>query len=274
MIDKGQWWRLISTQFLHAGFVHLLGNIVTLLMLGKHLEESFGWLPVAVIYLSSGFAGALSTALWLPQSVGVGASGAILGLHGAEWSDLIMNWWDVEEERSRRLCLLTTMTFAIMLSGLFPFVNFFAHFSGLVCGMLLGLALVVRKRYNRDGVLRGWDEKQQYWAAGGVGACVLMVVIQFGVILAASSVNDLCRKYVDCHPTWLCITTPWWACSAADDIACGYSWEMDIVTELTCLDGDVRGATSQIRYDDLDALAKMCEEVCGFYCAHPGGPND
>jgi membrane associated rhomboid family serine protease len=272
MINQGQWWRLISTQFLHAGFVHLIGNLLTMIILGKHLEESFGWLPVAVIYLSSGFAGALSTALWLPHSVGVGASGAILGLHGAEWSDLIMNWWSDEEERNERLCMLSTMTFVIVLSGLFPFVNFFAHFSGLVCGGLLGLALVVRKRYGRDGVLKEWDEKQRYWAAAGVVVCVLMVVVQLGIILAAKSVDDLCSNYVDCHPSYLCITTPWWPCSAADDIVCGYTWEDDIVTVLECLDGDIRNATSSIRFDDLASLKVMCEDVCGYYCAHPGSP--
>jgi membrane associated rhomboid family serine protease len=273
MINQGQWWRLISTQFLHAGFVHLIGNLVTLLILGKHLEESFGWLPVAVIYLSSGFAGALSTAIWLPDSVGVGASGAILGLHGAEWSDLIMNWWSDEEERKERVWMLSIMTFTIVLSGLFPFVNFFAHFSGLVCGMLLGLCLVVRKRYSRDGALREWDASQKWWAAGGLAASFLMIAIQLGIILGANSVNDLCANYVDCHPSYLCITTPWWPCSAADDIVCGYSWENDIVTVMECLSGEIKNATSQIRYDDTPALAIMCENVCGWYCAHPGDPS-
>jgi hypothetical protein len=251
-----------------------VGNVVTMVILGKHLEESFGMLLVAVIYLSSGFAGALSTALWLPQSVGVGASGAILGLHGAEWADLIMNYWDVEAERSQRICTLTGMTVAIVLSGLFPFVNFFAHFSGLLCGGLLGLALVVRKRYSRDGVLREWGEKQWHWAAGGVGLCVLMVLIQLGIVMGATSVSDLCTNYVNCHPSWLCISTPWWECSAADDVVCGYTWFDDIVVLLECMDGDTRTAPRPVRFDDLRALRTLCEEVCGFYCAHPGNPND
>ena len=284
MLSKGQWWRLLSSQFLHAGFLHLFGNLLTLLLLGKHLEESFGWQPIAVIYIASGFAGALSTAIWLPESVGVGASGAILGLHGAEWADLLMNFSFQrpargalsEAERKERVCMLSVMTITITLSGLFPFINFFAHLAGLICGFLLGLGLLVRKRYGRDGILREWKRKQWLAAGCGLALFICLTLVQVVIIGLADDISDLCDNYVDCHPRYLCINTPRWPCSSSDDMVCGYTWNHSIVISLECLDGAEPNANATgappVFINDTVALRALCEDVCGWYCAHPGAP--
>ena len=146
-----QYWRIVSSFWTHAGILHVLGNVGCLMAFGWRLECTFGALPIAAIYLASGFSGALSSAVFLPESVCVGSSGAILGLFGAQWAELLMNYWSDRQERYTRLRLLQFATLAIILTSLEPFTNFFCHISGLVCGGLLGLALLVRKRYGRDG---------------------------------------------------------------------------------------------------------------------------
>jgi membrane associated rhomboid family serine protease len=84
-----EWWRLVVSFFLHAGLIHLGFNMLTLLLLGIPLERNFGQLDMAVIYLTCGLAGQLASVVFLPNSVSVGASGAIFGLVGAQWSDYL-----------------------------------------------------------------------------------------------------------------------------------------------------------------------------------------
>jgi membrane associated rhomboid family serine protease len=84
MTDHNQWWRVFSSQFLHAGVIHLVFNMSALLSIGPDLEHAFGSGRVLLIFVFAGSAAALSTAIFLPTRVCVGASGAILGLFGAQ----------------------------------------------------------------------------------------------------------------------------------------------------------------------------------------------
>jgi membrane associated rhomboid family serine protease len=89
VICDGEWWRIFVSFFLHAGIFHLAFNMLTLLLLGSQLEREFGPLDMTAIYMSSGVAGQLASAVFLPNSVSVGASGAIFGLLGAQWADYL-----------------------------------------------------------------------------------------------------------------------------------------------------------------------------------------
>lgn len=81
-VHEGQYHRLFMTMFLHAGVIHLLTNMLSLANVGFPLERMYGSARVAVIYLVSGVSAALSSSLFLPNTVSVGASGAatMLGL--------------------------------------------------------------------------------------------------------------------------------------------------------------------------------------------------
>jgi len=63
--------------------------MVLLWVLGSQLEREFGPYDMLMIYLPSGIAGQLASAIFLPNSVSVGASGAIFGLVGAQWADYL-----------------------------------------------------------------------------------------------------------------------------------------------------------------------------------------
>ncbi|MHB2017637.1 MAG: rhomboid family intramembrane serine protease [Candidatus Xenobia bacterium] len=84
LISQGQWWRLVSAMFLHAGLVHLAVNGYALWILGAITERIYGHGRVLLIYLVAGLAGDLLTYYFLdPHEASLGASGAIFGLFGA-----------------------------------------------------------------------------------------------------------------------------------------------------------------------------------------------
>ncbi len=76
---------LVSSIFLHGGFVHLTGNLVYLWVFGGAVEARLGHAPFAIIYVAGGVAGSLLHALLFPQSTipSIGASGCIAAVLGA-----------------------------------------------------------------------------------------------------------------------------------------------------------------------------------------------
>ena len=95
--------RFVTSACLHAGIIHLATNLVLLLRVGLYLEKDWGYLRFMSIYwLSAVFATACSVVL-LPDTVGVGASGALMGLLGGWMVHLIMFWeYGTLGERERR----------------------------------------------------------------------------------------------------------------------------------------------------------------------------
>lgn len=83
-IQNGQWWRLLSATFLHAGVIHLAINMLGLVVVGMTLERLLGHKLYLLVYLISGAGGsALSMHFSAQKAVSVGASGAIFGIAGA-----------------------------------------------------------------------------------------------------------------------------------------------------------------------------------------------
>ncbi|MBD0255211.1 MAG: rhomboid family intramembrane serine protease, partial [Cytophagales bacterium] len=80
---RGQWWRLLTSTFLHGGVLHLFMNLYGLLFVGLFLEPVLGRARLLLIYLLTGVLASLASLLWYPATVSVGASGAIFGLYGA-----------------------------------------------------------------------------------------------------------------------------------------------------------------------------------------------
>lgn len=79
----GQWWRLLTSVFLHFGLLHVAFNMLALYVNGLMAERIFGSVRYLVIYLVAGLAGSVASLLWHPVVNGAGASGAIFGILGA-----------------------------------------------------------------------------------------------------------------------------------------------------------------------------------------------
>ncbi|KAM7258594.1 hypothetical protein ACFE04_014335 [Oxalis oulophora] len=164
VVDRNQWWRLFSCVWLHAGLIHLLANMISLMFIGIGLEQEFGFLRIGVLYVLSGLGGSLMSCLNQVESkptVSVGASGALFGLLGAMLSELITNW----SIYANKCAALSTMVLVIALNlavGYLPHVDNSAHIGGFLSGFLLGFILLLRPQYgyvSRRHIPPGYDVK-------------------------------------------------------------------------------------------------------------------
>jgi len=141
IVDQNQWWRLLTPIVLHAGIIHVALNVVAQILLGIHLERRIGWWRVGLVYLLGGVAGNLTSAIFLPDLIEVGASGAIYGLSSYYIADLIVHWSVIEHPRKYAMMLAGSTLFGFCI-GLLPTIDNFAHIGGSVAGFLISLCMV------------------------------------------------------------------------------------------------------------------------------------
>jgi len=105
-VQHGEWWRLLSAIFLHAGVVHLVINMIGLYSVGVAVERIYGPVAYVLIYLGAGLLGsALSLSFSAQHAIGVGASGAVFGVAGA-WLVAVSRYRsEMPEALSKRLLM-------------------------------------------------------------------------------------------------------------------------------------------------------------------------
>ena len=133
-ILMGQWWRLVTAIFLHAGLMHIGLNLWCLFDLGPEVESLFSTPKFIVFYLVTGVAGFVLSLWWSPFGMSVGASGAILGLIGILIGASFHHGHLGKEYRGQ---LWRWVIYIAIFGLLFPVDNA-AHFGGLIAGLLLG----------------------------------------------------------------------------------------------------------------------------------------
>ncbi|KAF5466726.1 hypothetical protein F2P56_016630 [Juglans regia] len=146
VVEEGEGWRLLSCMWLHAGVIHLVANMLSLLFIGIRLEQEFGFVRVGILYLLSGFGGSLLSALNSKTSISVGASGALFGLLGGVLSELLTNWTIYENKLAALLTLVLIISLNLAV-GFLPRVDNSAHIGGFLSGFLLGFILLVRPQF-------------------------------------------------------------------------------------------------------------------------------
>lgn len=142
--DSGlwQWWRAVTSMFLHGGLIHIGFNMMVLLDIGPVVEEVYGSAQFLFLYLAAGVAGNLLSA-WRGH-YSVGASGAILGLVGLMIAITTKRSGAAMQAQRSRLISWVVTIFAL---GFFPGLraNNWAHFGGLAAGFALGKILADRE---------------------------------------------------------------------------------------------------------------------------------
>ncbi len=139
-LAHGEWWRMLSAAFLHYGPFHLAINMYSLYFAGSLLEQVIGRWRFALLYFGSGIAGSAG-AIWLsPNSVTVGASGAIFGILGGLFV----------LERQRHIATGGQVAGLIVLNLVFTFalsnISVGGHIGGLIAGIgLMWLLLRFRR---------------------------------------------------------------------------------------------------------------------------------
>jgi membrane associated rhomboid family serine protease len=150
-VHNGGWWRLITAAFLHANILHIAFNMLALWWLGAPVEMALGRLRFLLLYFASGLAGSAGALLFAPNSVTVGASGAIFGMLGA---GLILEYFATGSLAGN---YLTLIVINLVISVAVPGISIGGHLGGLVGGILGTLALArfgqQHPGYGRIGVL-------------------------------------------------------------------------------------------------------------------------
>lgn len=136
-IINGQYWRLVTPMFLHAGLWHLGLNSYFLYIFGPWVERTFGTLRFMAIYLLSGIAGVIAS-FALTASRSLGASGALFGLVGAQLIYFYRNR-SVRRDAERQLRSIAMMIGINLFIGFLPSINIdnWGHIGGLIGGLAL-----------------------------------------------------------------------------------------------------------------------------------------
>jgi membrane associated rhomboid family serine protease len=172
-VNDGEWWRLITSGFLHADPIHLLFNTVAIYFLGQMLEPALGTVRFVALYFGSLLVGSLGVLLLTPEANTLGASGAVFGLLGAAF--LIMRQRGFDPMRSfigPLLILNIVLTFR-------PGISIGAHLGGLVGGLICAWIIGQAER--------GTGRARQ---AGTVG-CIVVALVAFVAAIAASGTESL-----------------------------------------------------------------------------------
>ncbi|MFG3282811.1 rhomboid family intramembrane serine protease [Streptomyces sp. NPDC048111] len=135
-VADGQWYRLLTSMFLHGGYLHIGFNMLSLWWLGGPLEAALGRVRYLALYVVSGLAGsALTYLLAAPNAPSLGASGAIFGLFGAVAVLMRRLKYDMRPVIG---LLVVNLIFTFSWSG----IAWQAHVGGLVAGVLVGIGMV------------------------------------------------------------------------------------------------------------------------------------
>jgi rhomboid protease GluP len=143
----GEWWRLITAQFLHFGWPHLAMNMVALWVLGPFMEYALGFWRYLLLYSLTGV-GSMAVVMLLgsgPEGDGltVGASGCIMGLVGATGAIMLRGWRRENAFTAKRRLgsVLLVVVIQTLFDSVVPQVSMTAHLSGAMIGFVITLWL-------------------------------------------------------------------------------------------------------------------------------------
>ena len=171
-VDDGEWYRLITGGFLHAGLLHLGFNMLALYFLGTLLEPAVGSWRFAAIYFVSLLGGSFGALLLDPRELTVCASGAVFGLMAAAF--LVARERGLDD-------LASQIGFFVVINLVFTFsipnISIGGHLGGLFAGGLAAFAMAAARRRGR--------ESRAEWAAF---AALAIAAVAGSMVAAAASV--------------------------------------------------------------------------------------
>ena len=135
-------WRMLTSNYVHIGIIHIGFNMWCLWNLGQLAERVLGRMNYVILYTLCGLSGSLASLWWHPLTVGAGASGAIFGLAGASIAVFYMGHLPIPKAaiQGTMRSLLTFVGYNLLF-GLSPGIDNSAHIGGLVAGLAMGAAL-------------------------------------------------------------------------------------------------------------------------------------
>jgi membrane associated rhomboid family serine protease len=168
-VADGEWWRLVTSTFMHYGPFHLAMNMYSLWLLGSALESGLGRVRYVALYLVSGLAGSAGALLLSPDAGTLGASGAIFGVIGAVFV-LERQGFQVFPGSVVGL-LVANLAFTFVFAR---YISVGGHLGGLAGGALAALAL---SRFGRGHAAYG--KPGVVGVLGLVGVAVASVAVSY-----------------------------------------------------------------------------------------------
>ena len=146
-VRAGEWWRLVTSLFLHFGPLHLVFNMIGLWFLGPFVEFAIGSRKFTLVYLLTGIVSMLFVMAFASGPAGerltVGASGSIMGLVGATGALMVPGWLKEKAvaARKRLLSMIAFVTIQTAMDAVIPEVSMTAHLTGAAVGFVVTMLL-------------------------------------------------------------------------------------------------------------------------------------
>ena len=148
ILEENETYRLFTPVFLHAGIIHLLGNVMVQIDAGNTWEKEWGSLIWLLVYIGSTLGSSIFSCCFMPDNISVGSSGAVMGLFGAKFAEITLlccekgktrkeRW--VSTMRNRQACQVIGGIVIVMAMSFIPFVDWAAHVGGVVSGFVIGI---------------------------------------------------------------------------------------------------------------------------------------
>jgi membrane associated rhomboid family serine protease len=147
ILEDREYWRLLSPLVLHAGVIHLVGNVSVQIETCLYYEKEWGSAVWLFIYIASAVGSTVASTCFLPNVLSVGSSGAVMGILGAKISEFVCRCCEsritVQQKaghamRYYQLAEALGGAIIVMLFSFLPFVDWAAHLGGLVTGISVG----------------------------------------------------------------------------------------------------------------------------------------
>ena len=173
-------WRMLTSNYVHIGPIHILFNMWCLWDLGNLAERIFdGWTYV-LTYTVCGLAGSLASLWWHPLVIGAGASGAIFGLAGALIAALYLGRLPIPKQAVQRTLrsLLMFAGYNLFFGAVGAGIDNSAHLGGLASGLVLGAVLAKH--------LSEPEEVRRRWRNGVLAVAAIFLLVIFGWVKKAN----------------------------------------------------------------------------------------
>jgi rhomboid protease GluP len=173
-------WRMLASNYVHIGIIHIALNMWCLWNLGFLAERVFDPWTYVLTYTVCGLAGSLSSLWWHPLTVGAGASGAIFGLAGALIAALYLGHLPISKQaiQGTLKSLLIFAGYNLFFGAAIRGIDNSAHIGGLVAGLILGAVLAKH--------LTASPEVRDGWRRGVFIAAAVVLFLLFTVVRHAS----------------------------------------------------------------------------------------
>jgi rhomboid protease GluP len=173
-------WRMLASNYVHIGIIHIALNMWCLWNLGFLAERVFYPWTYVLTYTVCGLAGSLSSLWWHPLTVGAGASGAIFGLAGALIAALYLGHLPISKQaiQGTLKSLLIFAGYNLFFGAAIRGIDNSAHIGGLVAGLILGAVLAKH--------LTASPEVRDGWRRGVFIAAAVVLFLLFTVVRHAS----------------------------------------------------------------------------------------